>query len=215
MGIRVKQAEDAFRFIIIEARDWFRQETGDERDEDIFFWPWLEKVRPEIGELSSITEKEFHRILSEWFAKFKAASAVYLRIKALAEKGASGSFDVGYGLAVEIEGARRIAPIFHTNRQAAGYSYTAEYFEVLVRKLERWSLSASGYGRELPYADFWAWFKSTPVYEKFTKLESEIEKLFNCEIGPDGRRRIEDLACKWDDCMRWAINEFRVKTERR
>jgi hypothetical protein len=209
MQVSVKQAEEAFRFVIIEARDWFGQETGDERDEKIFFWPWLEKVRPEIGELSNITEKQFHRRLSEWFGKFKAATAVYLRIKALTEKGASGSFDVGYGLTMEIEDARRFAPAFLTNRQTAGDSYAAEYFEVLVRKLEAWSLSASGYGRELPYSDFWSWFRTTVVYEKFAKLEAEIEKLLNSGIGLDGRRRIEDLACKWDDSMRWAINEFR------
>ena len=205
MPVSVKHAEESFRFVIMEARDWFRRETSDERDEEIFFWPWLEKARPEIGELSKITEKEFNRKLFEWFAKFKAAAAVYLKAKALARKGASGSFDVGYGFLVEIEGTRRLAPAFLTN--SAGNSYAAEYFEMLVKKLEAWSLSTSGYGRELPYADFRAWFKTTAVYEKFTNLEAEIGELFSEDSLVD-RRRIEDLARKWDESMRWAIKEF-------
>ena len=209
MPVSVKYAEESFRLVITEARDWFGKESGDERDEEIFFWPWTEKVRPEIGELSRITEREFHRILSEWLTKFKAATAIYLEIKSHVNKGVSGTFDVGYGLTVEIESnSRRLALAFLADRRAASYSYSTEYFEMLIRKLEAWSLSASGYGRELNYAEFWSWFKTTAVYEKFTKLESEIEELLSGEDGLTERRRFENLARQWDDSMRWAIREF-------
>jgi hypothetical protein len=216
MPVSIEQVKEGFRLLITEARDWFRQQTSDERDEELFLWHWVEKVPPQMGEFSGMTEEEFHRILSVWLAKFKAATEVYLKAKALAEKGVCGSFDLGYGLTLEIESnTRRFTPAFLANREASGYSYAAEYFEMLIEKLEAWSLSASGYGRELPYEDFWTWFETTPVHGKFTKLEAEIEELFAGEIGPDDRRRIEDLARKWDESLRWAVGEFAVKTQER
>jgi hypothetical protein len=211
MPVSVEQAEEGFRFVIVEAQAWFRKETCEERDEEIFFWPWLEIVRPQIDDLSRITSEEFHRILSEWLAKFKAATKVYLKAKALAASGACGSFDVGYGLAVEIENnARRLAPAFLAYRQASSYSYATEYFEILIEKLEAWILSVAGNGGALPFSEFWAWFETTPVYGKFAKLEAEIEELL---IGStDDRKRIEDLARKWDESLRWAVTEFQEHT---
>jgi hypothetical protein len=207
MPVSVEQVEDGFRLLITEARDWFRRQTEDERDEELFLWPWVERVPPRMGAFSGITEEEFQRTLAEWLAKFKAATAVYLKAKARIEKGDCGSFDVGYGLTVEIESnARRFAPAFLADRQAAGYSYAAEYFEMVVEKLETWTASSAGYGGAFPFSGFWAWFETTPVHGKFAKLEAEIEELITA--GSDDRKRIEDLARKWDESLRWAIREF-------
>lgn len=211
MPVSMEQVTEGFRFLITEARDWFYQQTDDERDEELFLWPWVERVPPRMGAFSVVTEEEFQRILAEWLAKFRAATAVYLKAKALVQEGATGSFDVGHGLTVEVESnARRFAPAFLANRQATGYSYAVEYFEMIAEKLETWTASSAGYGGALPFSEFWTWFETTPVYGKFAKLEAEIEELLTGST--DDRKRIEDLARKWDESLRWAITEFQENT---
>lgn len=188
-----------FRKAVNEAEAYFEARSA---GHIAFFWDWAEKNHPERfarcetvvhGATEEMTQVSFATAAAEWLAEVKALMDLYLAEASV----------------------RRFAPAFLSAKLSGGYSHAAEYFDMAVEKLEAWSASGSGFGGELPFAQFWAWFKLHKVYAKFAAMESEIEALLSAEIGPSDRRRVEELVKKWDESMRWAVGEFYSATSQR
>jgi len=128
----------------------------------------------------------YFNLLLDWMAVCKKADALYK----------------------EAVLVRRLAPPFLERLAAPGYSYSGEQFELAAERLEAWAKSPDGYGQEIPYNEFWAWFKGQKVYDKFARIEEEAETLMSGEAGPDERSRIDELIKAWDESVRWIVRRF-------
>lgn len=183
----------------------FAEGLGGEAPFSDEFNVWIKANHPELGkEFAALRMKadeiygregdtfdEYYEVLCQMRDNYKKAATLYRNYLQI----------------------RRLAPPFISSHDG-GYSYALEHLEATADKLESWASSASGFGKVLPYSEFWNWFKGTKkAYAKFIKLEEEMEIIYT-DGTADGRNAFVGLLEKWDESLRWAVTEFHEKFSR-